>query len=46
MPKIWKKPYTPLVSSFSGMLSIKISLFLLPNVNDLKKRKKLLMLMA
>jgi hypothetical protein len=46
MPKIWKKLYTPLVSSFSGMLNIKILLFLLPNVNDKKKEKKILMLMA
>ncbi len=39
MPKTWKKLYTPIASSFSGMLNIKISLFLLPNVNDKKKEK-------
>jgi len=35
--KFEKKLYTPLASSFSGMLKIKISLFLLPNVNDKKR---------
>jgi len=33
-----KKLYTPLASSFSGMLNIRLSLFLLPNVNDKKEK--------
>ncbi len=42
MPKIWKKLYTPLASSFNGMLHVKISLFLLPNVNDKKEKKRII----